>query len=282
IDEKPTGSKDPFALRRAALGVLRIVIEADLREPIFNIAIAAFNRHMGELERRDRALLLSETDLTAALADIDGDVVAAGTALIEARLETRAAEQEAQTGRSLVAMADLARFVDDRLKVLLRDRGIRHDVIDAVAGIAQRDVAAVRVRKARALQDFLGTEDGANLLAAYRRGANIVAAEEKKEPAEGGADFRALPDAAAAAEPAERALFDAMAGLAPRVEAAVAAEDFVAAMAAMAELRAPVDAFFDDVTVNAPDPALRLNRLRLLSGLRALMCRVAIWDAIEG
>ncbi|MEL6773775.1 MAG: glycine--tRNA ligase subunit beta, partial [Pseudomonadota bacterium] len=278
IDEKPTGSRDPFALRRAALGVIRILIENDVRHPIFTAGMNAFNRHIAEIRRHDRKLLLSETDLAAALGDLDTDMVAEGTALLAERQGQLQAEEQSAVGHSLVAISSLGRFIDDRLKVLLRDRGIRHDVIDAVAGLLHRDVVAVRVRKAEALQSFLNSEDGANLLAAYRRAANIVAKEVEKD----GGDYTAAPDPARAVEAAERALFEALGMLEPDVAQALEAEDFTAAMAAMARLRGPVDAFFDDVTVNAEDPALRVNRLCLLSRLTALMAQVAVWDAIEG
>ncbi|MEM6973572.1 MAG: glycine--tRNA ligase subunit beta [Pseudomonadota bacterium] len=232
IDEKPTGSKDPFALRRAALGAIRTVLEAGLRLRLRPLGVSHF-------------ALISDAP-------------------------TPQAE----------AMADsLLAFIADRLKVALRDQGVRHDVIQACFDLGGQDDLVLLVARVRALQDFLATEDGANLLAAYRRAANIVAAEAKKEPE---ADFAATPDPASAVEPAETVLFEALAALQPRVEAALVAEDFAAAMGAMAELRAPVDAFFDDVTVNAADPGLRLNRLRLLSALSALMSRVADWEGIEG
>ncbi|MEM6678448.1 MAG: glycine--tRNA ligase subunit beta [Pseudomonadota bacterium] len=277
IGEKPTGSGDPFALRRAALGVIRTILHHDIRRPLFEAAIGALNAHVDAIIRRDRRLLLEETKLAEALGGLDGDVVEAGTKLLSERVAAAEAEIAASTGHTLVALVDLASFIDDRLKVLMRDEGLRHDVIDAVAGRAQRDVVAVRVAKARAMQAFLDTEDGTNLLAAYRRASNIVAAEEKKD----GRAYDAAPDPARAAEPAEQALFEALETLAPRVETALKAEDFGEAMAAMAALRAPVDTFFDDVTVNGDDAGLRENRLCLLNALRALMRRVAAWDAIQ-
>ncbi|MEO1533405.1 MAG: glycine--tRNA ligase subunit beta, partial [Pseudomonadota bacterium] len=277
IDEKPTGSKDPFALRRAALGMIRIVIAHNVRRPLFEIGIRAFNRHIDEIAQRDRQLLLSEADLAKALAEVEGDIVEAASALLAERVAEAEEAAQAATGRSLVAMLSLAEFVDDRLKVQMRDRGLRHDVIDAVAGRAQRDVVAVRVAKAEAMQTLLGTEDGANLLAAYRRASNIVAAEAKKD----GRAFDEAPEAAKAVEPAEQSLFATLAEVEPRVATALEAEDFAGAMTAMAALRSPVDAFFDDVTVNADDAALRENRLRLLNALRGLMRRVAVWEAIQ-
>ncbi|MEL7137578.1 MAG: DALR anticodon-binding domain-containing protein, partial [Pseudomonadota bacterium] len=159
----------------------------------------------------------------------------------------------------------------------LRDEGVRHDVIQACFDLGGQDDLVLLVARVKAVQALLETEDGANLLAAYRRASNIVAAEAKKD----GRAFDEAPDPAKAVEDAERSLFEALGAVEPRVAAALEAEDFGAAMAAMAALRAPVDVFFDDVTVNADDPALRENRLRLLNALRALMRRAAAWEAIQ-
>ncbi|GMG81263.1 glycine--tRNA ligase subunit beta [Paralimibaculum aggregatum] len=278
IGEKPTGSKDPFALRRAALGIIRILLETGQRRPLFQIAIHAFNRHIEEIARRDRSLLISETDLAAALADVEEDIVAAASRVLAERVE--AAEEEARhhTGMSLVAMLDLMRFFEDRLKVFLRDRGIRHDVIDAVAARPDWDVLALRVAKAEALQGFLDTEDGANLLAGYRRASNILAKEEEKD----GVEYSGAPEIRFAEQAEERALFAALDAAEPAIAAALAAEDFASAMGEMARLRAPVDAFFEAVLVNAENRIVRRNRLCLLSRVRQAMRQVAIWDAIEG
>ncbi|MEM9784463.1 MAG: glycine--tRNA ligase subunit beta, partial [Pseudomonadota bacterium] len=181
IDEKPTGSKDPFALRRAALGVIRIVLINQCRL-----------RLQTHIEQADFEVLLGTQ----------------GTGLVGPT--------------PAVYGPDLLAFIADRLKVALRDQGVRHDVIQACFDLGGQDDLTLLVDRVRALQDFLATEDGANLLAAYRRAANIVAAEEKKTP---DGDLHAAPAPALAAEPAERALFDALATLAPRVEAALAAED---------------------------------------------------------
>jgi len=218
IDEKPTGSSDPFALRRAALGVIRILLETRTRLSLSGII-----------------------------------------------------------GRAAWA-PDLLAFIADRLKVALRGDGIRHDVIDACFGLGGQDDLVLLVARVRALQAFLGTEDGANLLAGYRRASNILAAEEKKD----GAAVQGPPDATLAEAPEEAALLAALDGAEPTIDAELDAEDFTAAMAALAALRAPVDAFFEAVLVNADDPALRMNRLRMLARVRAAMRRVAIWDAIEG
>ena len=203
IDEKPTGSKDPFALRRAALGIIQIITANGLR--------------MG------------------------------------------------------IGEGDVLNFFADRLKVQQKEAGVRHDLIDAVFALGGEDDLVRLLARVHALQASMGTEDGANLLAGYKRAANIL----KKEAFEGGA-VNPSP------EPAEAALIAALDAAAPRAEAAVVAEDFTAAMAALATLRAPIDAFFDSVTVNADDPAVRAARLGLLSSFRAAVHKVADFSRIEG
>ena len=213
IDEKPTGSKDPYALRRAALGVVRIVLDNGLR------------------------LKLSE--------------------LVE---------------------PDLLAFFADRLKVHLREQGARHDLVDAVFALPDQDDLLLVVKRVEALGRFLATDDGRNLLAGAKRAANILRIEEKKDGVsyDGGVDLVLLH------EPEERALAEAIAALGPKIETALAAEDFEGAMALMAGLRAPVDAFFEKVTVNAEDKALRANRLRLLADIRTATRTIADFDRIEG
>jgi glycyl-tRNA synthetase beta chain len=213
IDEKPTGSKDPYALRRAALGVIRITLEGRLR---------------------------------LALRQLAGD--------------------------------DLLAFFADRLKVLLRDQGKRHDLVDAVFALGDDDLVRI-VARVGALEGFLSTDDGANLLAGYRRAVNILKAEAKKNPDE---VVAGAVDPARLALPEEKALDEALRGaldaLAPKIEA----EDFAGVMTALAALRKPVDAFFDKVLVNDPDPAVRLNRLRLLSQMRDAAGQVADFSLITG
>ncbi|MFD6316868.1 glycine--tRNA ligase subunit beta [Methylorubrum thiocyanatum] len=226
IDEKPTGSKDPYALRRAALGVIRAVIERSLRLSLAPLVAPRF--------------------------------------------------ANAGTERT----ADLLAFFADRLKVYLRDQGARHDLIDAVFALPGQDDLLLVVRRVEALGAFLATDDGKNLLAGYKRAANILRIEEKKD----GRAYDAAPDAALAAsgEPEERALAEALAAAREEASAAVAAEDFSGAMRALSRLRAPVDAFFEKVTVNADDAALRRNRLLLLNALRAATREVAEFSRIEG
>jgi glycyl-tRNA synthetase beta chain len=181
---------------------------------------------------------------------------------------------------NLSAIRDLTgTFFADRLKVQLREQGARHDPVDAVFALGSQDDLVLITRRVEALGAFLATEDGKNLLAGYRRAANILRAEEKKD---GPGAYDAAPDAALLAEPAEQALHAALDRAEPDAAAAVAAEDFAAAMAALAALRPAVDAFFDAVTVNADDAALRLNRLRLLARLRAATLTVADFGRIGG
>ncbi|WP_409566425.1 glycine--tRNA ligase subunit beta [Methylobacterium sp. E-065] len=243
INEKPTGSKDPFALRRAALGVIRIVVENGLRLKLSEHAFNAYKR------------------LVSA-------VTGEGT------------ESEAFPRIFNASDGNLLGFFADRLKVYLRDKGARHDLIDAVFALPGQDDLLMVVRRVEALGQFLDTEDGKNLLAGYKRAANILRIEEKKD----GRAYDSEPDAAlaAAGEPAERALAEALAKARETASAAVTREDFAGAMQALSTLRAPVDAFFQDVTVNAPDPKLRENRLLLLNALRAATREVAEFAKIEG
>ncbi|HJE24145.1 MAG TPA: glycine--tRNA ligase subunit beta [Methylorubrum populi] len=254
INEKPTGSKDPFGLRRAALGVIRLILENELRLPLLDGPIwDAFDELPGKF------------------------VVAITLSGDEAR---DAAALEAEGGLVDPRAKDLLSFLADRLKVYLRDQGARHDLIDAVFALPGQDDLLLVVRRVEALGEFLGSDDGKNLLAGYKRAANILRIEEKKDSRA----YDAEPDAALAAsgQPEERALAEALAAARREASAAVAAEDFAGAMRALSRLRAPVDAFFEKVTVNADDPALRQNRLLLLNALRAATREVADFSRIEG
>lgn len=175
---------------------------------------------------------------------------------------------------------NLLSFVIDRLKIYLRDQGARHDLIDAVFALPGQDDLLMVVRRVEALGGFLDTEDGRNLLAGYRRAANILRIEEKKD----GRAYDAAPDPALIAQgvPEERALAEALDRATRDATEAVSREDFAGAMRALSTLRVPVDAFFDKVTVNADDPALRANRLSLLNALRAATRPVADFSRIEG
>lgn len=210
IDEKPTGSKDPFALRRAALGVIRIVLGNEIR--------------------------------MAAASD------------------------------------DLLSFIHDRLKVHLRDQGIRHDVIDAAIAMPGADDLTLLVKRTQALQDFLNTPDGENLLQGFKRANNILTAEEKKD----GIEYSLDPDVKFAEAAEETALFRALDEAQPEIAKAASEEDFAKAMSAMASLRAPIDAFFEAVQVNTDNDVVRRNRLCLLNRIRVVMNSVADFTALEG
>jgi glycyl-tRNA synthetase beta chain len=222
IDEKPTGSKDPYALRRAALGVIRIILDNRIRLRLQALCL-------DELHKRDVAV-------------------------------------------------DLLGFFADRLKVQLREQGARHDLVDAVFALKDQDDLVLVVRRVEALAALLDTEDGKNLLAGYKRAANILRIEEKRD----GVAYDSPPDETLYILPEEVALALAITDAEEKATRAVAEEDFAAAMRAMAGLRPHVDAFFDKVTVNVDDVALRANRLKLLNEIRAATRTVADFSKIEG
>jgi glycyl-tRNA synthetase beta chain len=226
IDEKPTGSKDPYALRRAALGVIRIVLENGVRLPLMQLIRAQTS---GDGKKKD------------------------------------------EVAQSLLA------FFADRLKVHLREQGARHDLVDAVFSLGGDDLLMI-VRRVEALGRFRDTEDGEHLLTATKRAINILRIEEKKDSV----TYDQPPDPDRLKRPEEKALAKAVDQVEQEAAAAVAREDFAGAMTAMAKLRAPVDAFFDSVTVNTQDYYLRENRLRLLNCIRATTLTVADFTKIEG
>ena len=169
-------------------------------------------------------------------------------------------------------------FLADRLKVHLRDEGIRHDVIDAAFQLGGQDDLVLLVARVRALQAFVSTDEGANLLAGYRRAVNILEAEEKKD----GVEYSLDPHPKLAETDAEKALFAALDAAEAAIGPALEAEDFAAAMTALSALRAPIDAFFETTVVNADAPMVRRNRLCLLHRIRSVMNRVAVFSAVEG
>lgn len=231
IDEKPTGSKDPFALRRAALGVIRIILENKLRLPL----LAVFKNGLGGY----------------------GDIV---------------------KGDADKIVRDVLEFFADRLKVHLRDAGVRHDYVNAVFALGGEDDLVRLMARVEALAAFLATDDGANLLVAYRRAANILRIEEKKDNASYSGDV--AEDQLGAAEAAQ--LLGALNDVGVASRSALEKEDFVAAMQSLAQLRKPVDAFFDKVTVNTDGVHQRVARLKLLARIVAAMNRVADFSKIEG
>ncbi|AVO45611.1 glycine--tRNA ligase subunit beta [Phreatobacter cathodiphilus] len=266
IDEKPTGSKDPFALRRAALGVIRLVLENS-----FRLKLAEVTSKMSE----HWAPILQVHEVSEGPVD-DPKLLARGGSGIWKKTISRPSFDYQQLP------FDLLSFFHDRLKVLLRDQGQRHDLVDAVlaSGEGNDDLLLV-VRRVEALAALLGTEDGKNLLAGTKRAINILRIEEKKD----GRAYDGAPDAALVhekGEPEERALFGLLQSASAHARDHVAREDYAGAMKALAELRPAVDAFFDKVTVNAEDPALRENRLKILAELRAATATVADFSKIEG
>ena len=279
IDGKPTGSKDPYALRRSALGVIRIVIENELRLPLR----MQLWRHFGVIRRDENlaeaiALLhpLNEQILTLSATDIE----------LAVKLEVLVSEKAKQlTGPVLVQAHsylqqthDLLSFFADRLKVQLRENGAQHDLVDAVFALEGQDDLLLIVRRVAALGKFLDTDDGKNLLAGVKRASNILRIEEKND----NKSYAGVPDAKRLAAPEEKALAEAVSVAKKDASAAVAKEDFAAAMSAMAKLRPKVDAFFDKVTVNVDDKTLRENRLKLLNEIREATRAVADFSRIEG
>ena len=243
-DGKPTGSKDPYALRRAALGVIRLILQHGIRLRLLHV----FSSH-------------AETVAASIRANAAAGSQTAGAFFVH---ET--------------VLTDLLAFFADRLKVQLREQGARHDLVDAVFALGDQDDLVMIARRIEALAGFLDSEDGANLLAGYRRAANILRDEERKS----GERYSGKVGAELVVEPEERALFEAIAASGSEASAAVEIEDFRAAMSALARLRPAVDAFFDKVMVNADDPRVRANRLKLLDRLRQATLTVADFSRVGG
>ena len=280
IDEKPTGSKDPFALRRAALGVIRLLVDSG--------ASLSLNAVLWRQELRARVsairTVVSAKRTTSAeeMSNADIDTIAGmKNALLELEKQIEWLENDKED-----PLLPLDRYPDeyaikpffaDRLKVLLRDQGKRHDLVDAVFALGDDDLVRI-VRRVEALDAFLATDDGLNLLAGSKRAANILRAEAKKGDVPTGMVQTGLPN-----QPeAETALAFAVASASTAVDAALETEDFAAAMTALARLRIPVDAFFTDVMVNSDVPEERDNRLKLLGQVRDVMNRVADFGQIAG
>jgi glycyl-tRNA synthetase beta chain len=245
IGEKPTGSGDPYQLRRAALGVIRIVLENDLRVRLDN-----------------------------AFAETDAIYAKICPGLVERHWQGELVDERFSGFKN----TNLIAFFADRLKVHLREKGARHDLIDAVFALGGQDDLALIVKRVEALAEFLTTDDGANLLAGVKRASNILSIEEKKDKK----SHTGTPEGALLVAPEEKALAAAIAKVKFDTQAAINVENFAGAMRALSELRAPVDAFFDKVTVNAEDAKLRENRLKLLSEIRAATLGVADFSKIAG
>jgi glycyl-tRNA synthetase beta chain len=267
IDEKPTGSKDPFALRRAALGAIRLIVENRLRVPLLEV-LKAGCRLIASFQLQGRRQSQQEAVRSSG-----------GRLEISQTMPSRIAEhEEIETRISSKVPSELLDFFADRLKVALREKGVRHDLISAVFALGGEDDLVRLLARVDALKRFLDSEDGANLLVAYRRASNIVRIEEKKD----GKTYNSGVDGALLRQDEEKALYRALAASGEAGGQAIESEDFTGAMGALAQLRAPVDAFFDKVTVNSEDADLRANRLRLLSEIRAALNRVADFSQIEG
>jgi glycyl-tRNA synthetase beta chain len=274
--EKPTGSKDPFALRRAGLGIIRVLLDGKIRLPLLNL-----------LKETVRRLAVFSVDMMPSgnqlrfSAQIRNEIykerykaVARSTTQETIDLIRSEFSEEYVSERSL----DVLGFLADRLKVQLREQGARHDLVDAVFALERQDDLLLIVRRVEALGKFLDTDDGKNLLAGYKRATNIIRIEEKKDSRE----YTGAPDAKLYRQDEERALAETIGVARAEAERAVAAEDFESAMRAMAKLRPYVDAFFDKVTVNVDDKPLRENRLKLLNEIRAATRAVADFSKIEG
>ncbi len=283
IDEKPTGSKDPFALRRAALGVIRLVLGNGVRIPLYERAFLAFAKHVGK-----HAALTDFSSLKSAFETMEGQVAEAlldefAQRITDEKRSARRLDEPPTEERPDVALgvqlaSDLLSFLHDRLKVTLRDQGISHDIIDACIAMPGNDDLTLLVKRAEALAAVMKTEDGVNLLQGYKRANNILTQAEAKD----GVEYSYGADVKFADGPEEKALFAALDAAEAKIAPAMAAEDFAAAMAAMAALRGPLDAFFTAVQVNADSPMIRRNRLNLLSRIRSICSGVADLSRIEG
>ncbi|WP_414898463.1 glycine--tRNA ligase subunit beta [Rhodovulum sp. YEN HP10] len=281
IDEKPTGSKDPFALRRAALGVIRLIVSNGVRLQLEGFLDWRLSHFMDVTkvfpsygaEEAAAALRKFQTDkpwVSRHLSELADEIE--GQNKEHDRL--RADYLRDFSGKS----SDLLSFFHDRLKVHLRAEGIRHDVIDACLAMPGNDDLTLLVRRAEALQAVIGTEDGENLVQGFKRANNILTQAEEKD----GVEYSFGADRKFADDPAEQALFDALDAAEAVIGPAMEAEDFAGAMAAMAALRGPVDAFFEAVQVNSDNEIIRRNRLNLLHRIRTTCGRVADLTRIEG
>jgi glycyl-tRNA synthetase beta chain len=277
ISEKPTGSKDPYALRRAALGILRIVLENALRLPFSKLTRSILKRQLAfavkDSLRGDRYQRRLEVELSGKM--VAHSLQEQNMGFVKKSSEALA-EYEAWYLTQIAA--DLLGFFADRLKVQLREQGARHDLVDAVFALEGQDDLFLVVRLVEALGKFLDAEDGKNLLAGYKRAVNIIRIEEKKD----GREYTGAPEPNLYKQNEEKALAQVITEARSEAERAVAAEDFEAAMRAMAKLRPYVDAFFDKVTVNVDDKPLRENRLKLLNEIRVATRAVADFSKIEG
>lgn len=248
VGEKPTGSKDPYALRRAALGVIRIILENGLRVPLKLMFEKSLSKYPTSLIKGKKGLL------------------------------KRDKSQETTKQKHQRIIDELLQFMADRLKVILKTQDIEHDVIMAAFNDGSEDDLVRLVARTEALSVFLASEDGGNLLGAYRRATNIVVAEEKKD----GCSYQVGAKKDLLQQDEERAVFDLFRTMKASIEKSVKSEQYGAAMTKLAELREPIDRFFDAVTVNCEDAAIRKNRLAMLSQFRGILHQIADFGAIDG
>jgi glycyl-tRNA synthetase beta chain len=275
IDEKPTGSKDPFALRRAALGVIRLILENSHRFSIAQVGGFASGVHltnkgsdgtidqatqMVSLAKKVAELAWAQNFMSGVLTSFDGE------------------NREIDLEKCFAVISDLLSFFHDRLKVFLKDKGIRQDIIDACIAMPGNDDLTLLVNRAEALAETLATDDGENLIQGFKRANNILTQAEEKD----GVEYSYGADLKYAEDDAEKALFAALDAADAKIAPAMAAEDFSTAMTAMAALRGPIDAFFTSVQVNADSALLRRNRLNLLSRIRKICLSVADLTKIDG
>ena len=301
FSEKPTGSGDPYALRRAALGVMRPTLDNNIRMSLLAVfrhcslmaeqmaywdnSRTYFEEHFAEVEAilderyRKTKDLMKRFEETGDMAfQAEARELNAGTADPEMYHYYKSHVADSIARKAAISPENLLSFFHDRLKVYLRDQGVRHDVIDAVIAMPETDDLTLLLKRAEALAAFLKTDDGTNLVQGLKRATNILTQAEAKDGVE--YSFGADPKFAETEE--ERALFAALDKAEAAITPAMAAEDFGAAMSAMASLRAPIDAFFTAVQVNADNPVVRRNRLNLLSRIRTIGQSVADMTKIEG
>jgi glycyl-tRNA synthetase beta chain len=277
VEEKPTGSKDPYALRRAALGIIRMIIESSIRLRLEDVMVSAGIEIESDIEFADlnrRLELLYETKIN--------DIATSEEYQKQRQRLIRRAYSTRTTENSLILILyyvdDLLTFFADRLKVYLREKGTRHDLIDAVFALGDQDDLLMIVRRVEALSRFLETDDGKNLLIGVKRANNILRDEEKKD----GRSYDGAVRNDLLLKGEEKALHSAITIAVGQARKAIEHEDFEAAMRAIAKLRSPVDDFFDKVTVNDKDATFRENRLKLLNRIRAATLEVADFSKIEG
>ncbi len=291
VDEKPTGSKDPFALRRAALGIIQLLLKNQIRMDVSNaiLIVAANTIPVTEIDQK-RLLAEQAGQLFEKLAEpqkaLEGRIAALNAVLDEFSSNAYLRDVVERITLTINAVLD---FFADRLKVQQREAGVRHDLIDAVFALGGEDDLVRLLARVHALQSFISAEDGTNLLAGYKRAANILKQSDTVTPAEAGVSGSGAPTPEMPASAGmtdlveqEAELLAALDAAEPKAAKAVEEERFEDAMAALATLRAPIDAFFDSVMVNDPDPQKRAFRLGLLARFRDAVHKVADFSKIEG